>query len=319
MHAAFETRALIDVGTNSVKLLVANVEGAMVHPVHELSEQTRLGRGFYENQVLQPEAIQETVRVLKEFRELAAAYHATSLRVVATSAARDARNQADLIQAARELAGVEIEVIPGDLEAEWVYRGVTSDPSLHGQRLLILDVGGGSSEFILGEGEHNQFRESFPLGSVRSLEQNHPSDPPTSEELGRCRELIARFVQDRIQPSVREALNRSNVPTRLVGTGGAATIMGRILLSLKSFERDRLDGAFLSRTEVSRLVDRLWGVSLGERMQIVGLPKKRADVILTGAVIYEQVMASLEFDGVSVSTRGLRFGGVLAGRGVGFA
>lgn len=314
MSQAFETRALIDIGTNSVKLLVADVAGRVVRPIHEISEQTRLGRGFYETHVLQPEAIRDTVKALREFRSLATQYRVVSLRVVATSAVRDARNQAEFLQAAHLGARVSVEVIPGDQEADWVYQGVMSDPSLLGQRLLILDVGGGSSEFILGEGEHKQFRESFPLGSVRSLEQLQPQDPPLPAELQRCREELGRFVRERVQPRIRAALDVSTTPARLVGTGGASTIMGRILLGLESFERDRLDGAFLPLKDVTALVDRLWSLPLNDRKHIIGLPKKRADVILTGAVIYEQVMSVLGFQGVSVSTRGLRFGGILVGR-----
>lgn len=314
MSQAFETRALIDIGTNSVKLLVADVAGKVVRPIHEISEQTRLGRGFYETHVLQPEAIRDTVRVLREFRSLASQYGVVSLRVVATSAVRDARNQSEFLQAAHLGARVNVEVIPGDQEADWVYQGVMSDPSLLGQRLLILDVGGGSSEFILGEGEHKQFRESFPLGSVRSLEQLQPQDPPLASDLPRCREELGRFVQEKVKPRIRTALDLSTNPARLVGTGGASTIMGRILLGLESFERERLDGAQLPFNEVTALVERLWSMPLNDRKQIVGLPKKRADVILTGAVIYEQVMSVLGFDVMSVSTRGLRFGGILVGR-----
>lgn len=306
-------RGLIDIGTNSVKLLVAEVTGHLVRPIHEVSEQTRLGRGFYETHRLLPEAIQDTAVVVAQFKELAQAHQVTSLRVIATSAARDAQNQGELLGAVRRESGLEVEVISGDREAEWVYQGVTTDPAISGDRLLILDVGGGSTEFILGEGAHKQFQESFPMGSVRLLEQLQPADPPRPEQLQSCREVVSRFIQQRIVPDIGAALRSSPKRCRLIGTGGASTIMGRITYQLENFERDRLEGATLQRAEIHQLVDRIWSLPLEERRQIMGLPRKRADVILTGAVIYEGVMQQLEFDELTISTRGLRFGGLLDG------
>lgn len=311
LDPAQSIRALIDIGTNSVKLLVAVVEGQSLRPVHEESEQTRLGRGFYETRQLQPEAIQDTLRVVEKFQATARSLGASWIRVLATSAVRDARNPGDLIERVERVTGLRVEVISGDQEAEWVYRGVTSDSSLHGRRLMILDVGGGSTEFVLGEGEHRQFQESFPLGSVRLLEQLRPSDPPTSGELIRCREWVDGFVQDRILPDLQRAIGVSGSPVSLVGTGGAVTIMGRMQFRLESFERELLEGACLRLADVQGLVERVWSVPVEERVRIIGLPKKRADVILTGSVIYEGVMRLLRFDELRISTRGLRFGGML--------
>jgi exopolyphosphatase/guanosine-5'-triphosphate,3'-diphosphate pyrophosphatase len=304
-------RGLIDIGTNSVKLLVAEVNGHCVRPVHEVSEQTRLGRGFYETHRLLPEAIRDTADAVLHFKKIAEELRVESLKVIATSAARDAQNQAELLEAVQRLSGLVVEVISGDQEAEWVYQGVTTDPAIAGGRLLILDVGGGSSEFILGEGPHKQFQESFHMGSVRLLEQLHPADPPLPGELQACRNTIRSFISERIVPDVGRALRSSTTPCRLIGTGGASTIMGRITYQLESFERDRLEGAVLKRTDIHSLVDRLWSLSFNDRRRIIGLPKKRADVILTGAAIYEGVMEQLGFDELTISTRGIRFGGLL--------
>jgi exopolyphosphatase/guanosine-5'-triphosphate,3'-diphosphate pyrophosphatase len=303
-------RALIDIGTNSVKLLVASVRGRNVTPLHEESEQTRLGRGFYETHLLQPDAIHGTALAVARFAALAADAGAVNIRVIATSAARDARNQQELLDTVRRVTGLRIEVISGDQEAQWVYQGVTSDPALAGHRLLILDVGGGSTEFILGQGDHKRFCQSFPLGSVRLLERLHPADPPSPADLARARDEVAAFVRTQVMLQVEGALQTSSEPCRLVGTGGASTIMGRILRHLDRFDRDLLEGAVISLAEVQALVSRLWGMALVERRHIIGLPKKRADVILTGSVIYEGVMEQLGFTELHISTRGLRFGGL---------
>src|SRR3954470_22042102 len=171
-------RAVIDVGTNSVKLLVADVAGHDVHPVCEDSKQTRLGQGFYETHRLQPEPIAKTARAVMKFAALARELRADSVRVIATSAARDAINPQELVSALEGDSGLKVEIISGDQEAEWAFQGVTTDPELARQPLLLLDVGGGSTEFILGHGEHKHFRESFPLGTVRLMEKFPHADPP---------------------------------------------------------------------------------------------------------------------------------------------
>ncbi|MGA2853402.1 MAG: hypothetical protein ABSE90_04655, partial [Verrucomicrobiota bacterium] len=157
-------RAVIDVGTNSIKLLVADVRGRDVQPVHEESRQTRLGKGFYETHRLQPEAVACTAEAVREFARTAREKNADSIRVFATSAARDAMNPADLTDAILRASGLKTEIISGAREAEWAFRGVTTDPELARHPLLLLDVGGGSTEFIVGGGKKH-FAQSFPLGT----------------------------------------------------------------------------------------------------------------------------------------------------------
>src|SRR5208282_2057287 len=145
-------RAVIDVGTNSIKLLVADVRGRDVQPVHEDSRQTRLGKGFYESNRLQPEAIACTAEAVWEFAGIARERNSSSIRVIATSAVRDAVNPADLTSAIERASGLKTEIISGAREAEWVFQGVATDATLAKQPLLLLDVGGGSTVFILGHG-----------------------------------------------------------------------------------------------------------------------------------------------------------------------
>ena len=176
-------RAVIDVGTNSVKVLVADVYDHVVIPLLEESEQTRLGAGFFQTHRLQPSAIAHTARAVADFARTATAQAARGIRVIATSAARDALNQAELTTAITAASGLPVEILSGEQEADWAYRGVTTDPALANIPLLLLDVGGGSTEFILGAGSGQQFRRSFQLGTVRFLEANPLSDPPTPAEL----------------------------------------------------------------------------------------------------------------------------------------
>lgn len=312
-------RAVIDVGTNSVKLLVADVSGTKVRPVLEDSKQTRLGQGFYEDHRLQPEPIANTAKAVDKFAASARELACGSIRVIATSAARDAVNAQDLISAIESATGLKMEIISGEQEAEWAFHGVTSAPELAAEPLLILDVGGGSTEFILGQGEHKHFRESFPLGSVRLLEKFPHSDPPQSQELAACRDWLKNFLHAEVKPRLGNEMRwetqvysvRSNI--QLVGTGGTASILARMESKLNDFDRDRIEATRISRQSIQRHVTKLWSLPLSERQKIIGLPPKRADVILTGAVIYEAVMTEFNFAELRVSTRGLRFAAVMDG------
>ncbi len=304
-------RAVIDVGTNSVKLLVADVQRHSVIPIHEDSEQTRLGRGFYEAHCLQADAIADTANAVAQFATLAREKNAESLRLIATSAARDAQNQQELIAAIRRASGLTIEIISGQQEAEWVYQGVRSDPVLAGKRLLILDVGGGSTEFIIGQNEHPEFSQSFPLGSVRLLEHLRPSDPPAPAELEHCRHYLRDFFAEHIRPVVAPILGPGRDATQLIGTGGSATILARMEYALDKYQRHKIEGARISLESIERWMQKLWALPIAERRAIVGLPKKRADVILTGMAIYETVLKEFGFAELNASTRGLRFAAVL--------
>ena len=306
-------RAVIDVGTNSVKLLVAEVSGRQVEPLLEQSEQTRLGRGFYQTGRLRPPAITHTARVVAEFAARARALEVVAIRVVATSAARDALNQDELLAALRDSAGIPVEIISGEQEAEWAFRGVVSDPVFCGPPLLIVDVGGGSTEFILGEGDQQRFRHSFRLGTVRLMEALPRADAPAQAEWEHCCARVADFLEQQVRPVIEPALGEfSSGAVQLVGTGGTTSLLARIELGLATFDRGRIEALRLTRQQVQRQRERLWGLPLAARKNIPGLPADRADVILSGVAIYEAVMEQFDFPVLRVSTRGLRFGAVMA-------
>jgi exopolyphosphatase/guanosine-5'-triphosphate,3'-diphosphate pyrophosphatase len=304
-------RAVIDVGTNSVKVLVAEVSDLQVRPLWEEGEQTRLGRGFYETHRLLPEAIELTALAVAKFADMARSYRVDRTRILATSAARDAVNQSELVAAIEGRCGLKVEIISGEQEADLVYQGVTSDRSFGDHQLLIMDVGGGSTEFILGIGQHALVRESFSLGSVRLLERLRPADPPAAADLTRCREWLRAFLAEKIHPVLGALLAEGRPPTHLIGTGGSASILARMAGRMNDFDREAIETTRLSGAEISSWTDRLWGQSLAERKRIIGLPKKRADVILAGAAIYEAVLRDFAFPELRVSTRGLRFAAVM--------
>ncbi len=306
-------RAVIDVGTNSIKLLVDDVTGSDVRPVHEESRQTRLGKGFYETHRLQAEPIARTAEAVWEFAEIARERGADSIRVIATSAARDAINPKDLTVSIERAAGLKTEIITGAREADWAFQGVATHPELSQHPLLLLDVGGGSTEFILGHGARKSFAHSFPLGTVRLLEKFPVSDPPTLAELDASREWVRNLIHSEVMPLLEPALLQEKKcgAVWLVGTGGTTSILARLERKLDRFDREKIDRTILTRQAVAAHREKLWRLPLAERKEIPGLPKQRADVILTGALIFEIVMAEFGFDDLRVSSRGLRYAAVM--------
>lgn len=306
-------RAVIDVGTNSVKLLVADVVGHEVIPLHEESKQTRLGKGFYETHLLQPEPIARTAEAVWEFTEVARDRQADSVKVIATSAARDAKNAADLTGAIHRACGLPTAIISGEQEADWAFQGVATDVELAKHSLLLLDVGGGSTEFILGRGQKKHFARSFPLGTVRLMERFPPSDPPSAKELAACRAWLKDFIITEVRPFLEPALvtEKNLNDVLLVGTGGTTSILGRMENRLDRFDREKIEHTILGYGRVTEWSDQLWKLPLAKRKEIVGLPKLRADVILTGVLIYEAIMQHLGFTELRISTRGLRFAAVM--------
>jgi exopolyphosphatase / guanosine-5'-triphosphate,3'-diphosphate pyrophosphatase len=318
-------RAVIDIGTNSVKLLVADVAGSEVVPVWESSKQTRLGRGFYETHRLQREAIEQSAQAVAEFARSAHGKGAVSLRAFATSAAREATNPRDLTQSVKQASGLEVEIISGAQEAAWAFRGVTTDPSLAKKPLLLVDVGGGSTEFILGRGREVHFQHSFQLGTVRLMESIPHSDPPKQAELGATRGWLKTFLLEEVWPKLNPAMEREKSQTQnhgttsqaeailfqLVGTGGTASILGRMEAGIEDYDRERIEGTRLTCERLRWHAEHLWSLPLEQRKQVIGLPENRADVILTGAAIFEVIMEQLRFTELRISTRGLRFAAVM--------
>jgi exopolyphosphatase/guanosine-5'-triphosphate,3'-diphosphate pyrophosphatase len=250
------------------------------------------------------------------FAEVAREHKADSIRVIATSAARDSKNPDELLAAIREASGLKVEIISGDQEADWAFQGVTTDPQLARQHLLLLDVGGGSTEFILGQGEQKHFRQSFPLGTVRLLEKFRVSDPPTAEEFTACRQWLKKFLDEQVKPQLEPAMTRE-MKLRpagkiiLVGTGGSTSLLARMEAKMDDYDRDRIEATRLPLARVLWHREHLWSLPLETRKEIIGLPPKRADVILSGVAIYEAVMEAFDFPELRVSTRGLRFAAVM--------
>src|SRR5262249_53522404 len=163
-------------------------------------------------------------------------------------------------------------IISGEQEALWVFQGVTSDPELAGQPLLIVDAGGGSTEFILGIGLEQRFRQSFALGTVRLLESVHVCDPPSASDWRGCRPQLNSFLETGMAPALRPRLREVGAaPIQLIGTSGTASVLASMELGLARFNRERIEGSTISLARLQKRRHELWNLTLAERKKIVGL------------------------------------------------
>ena len=284
-------RAVIDIGTNTVKLLVADVREGQVFPIVSKDQTTRLGEGVAVTRQLSGAAIARTVSAIAGYVADTREQGVARLSVFTTSAAREARNQQEFLQAVRQQCGVEVAVLSGQQEAELIFCGVASDPHWSSQRLVVLDIGGGSAEIIRGQGGKIKKWASLPLGAVRLTELFR--DRSFAELAAHLRTTFRSALADFADPDCH-----------FIATGGASTTLGRVATGTA-------DHANLTFAEVSGLVAQLNALSLTERQKIPGLPPDRADIIVAGGAVLMFAMEAVGTPVLTVSIRNLRYGALL--------
>jgi len=289
--------AAVDCGTNSTRLLVLGPDGTRLARRMQI---TRLGAGVDRTGELDRAAMERTLAVLREFRqlldELGVEAAAGRVRAAATSATRDARNAAEFVEAAGEILGVRPEVIKGREEGRLAYLGATRGLPEEAGPYLVVDIGGGSTELIAGAEPSAPdggpaVVVSLDVGCVRITERYLASDPPTAEELAAAR-LAAREL---IESAARAHLELRSART-MVGVAGTVSALAVMALGLEGFVEERVHHARISRAEVADLARRLASVPLAERRELRGMERARADVIVGGATVLEEVMGTLGYD-----------------------
>ena len=298
--------AAIDVGTNTVLLVVAERTPSGFRMVAERGAITRLGKGVDASRRLLPEAMARTLETVGRFADEARALGAVGLAVTATSAARDADNGAGFLEAARIRAGVPVEILSGEEEAQLSYLAVANDFAAEAstRELVAIDIGGGSTEFIFGRGPTVRFHTSLNIGSVRLTERCVRSDPPSSEDFSRLRAEL--------EPALA-SVPAPEAGALVVGVAGTVTTLYAVANGIAPYEADRVQGGWLSRDVLVKTRARLASTPLAQRRTIPGLQPERADVIIAGAVLLEFALDRLSAPGIRVSDHGLRWG-LLAAR-----
>lgn len=302
------TFAAIDIGSNSCRLKIAKVVTHRLKTLAEEREVTRLGASVFESGLVSPDAMAATLRALKRFQRSVQAHGVDQIRVVATSAMRDARNGQVFQAWVKAETGWNMEIISGLEEGRLIHLGVTGGEPGAGGKVLLLDLGGGSCEITLSE--HKRIKEtvSLPLGAVRLTEQFLTADPAPPEGLARMRQLIARELRRahrRIQPG-RVSL--------VIATSGTAAALAEACMSGKpagqraSKSARSLAGELVPGKAVRKLAGKLAKMTLPEREAVPGIGPRRAEIIVAGAQVYAELFESFGLSGFRYSTLGLRDG-----------
>ena len=286
----------IDIGTNSTNLLIADRSG----PLRRRIEVTRLGKGVDASRRLDPEAIERTVAMLAEYRKELDAHGATAVRAIATSASRDATNRDEFFDRAEAVLGVRPELISGDEEGRLAFLGASGVvSSTHEPPWGMLDIGGGSTELVLGDLDHRE-GSSIDVGSVRITELFLGSDPPRPEELSNAIGMVSDHLEDvvRAVPGLLEG-------APMIGIAGTITVVAAVELGLTNFDPDRIDGMRLSREAAEDVFRTLATEPLAARIHNPGLPRERADVIVGGCCVLVAVMRRLHLPELIVTVRSI--------------
>jgi exopolyphosphatase / guanosine-5'-triphosphate,3'-diphosphate pyrophosphatase len=294
------TFAAVDIGSNSVRLKIARLQSGRLRALHEDREVTRLGEGVFGSGFLTPDSIAETVKVLRRFHRATQQIVTDSVRVVATSALRDARNSQAFLEWVRSATGWRVEIISGVEEARLIHLGLVSSGRVDRSPTLMMDLGGGSCELTVTQGGHIRDAVSLPLGAVRLTNEFLRHDPIRKGELKRLRGFITREVNRIIERISTAKLNN------VIATSGTAAALAAVASHLRrGANRQRL---IVSSAEMKRIAKRLARLPVAERRKIEGIGPRRAEIIVAGAIVYQELLDRLRLKGFRYSPLGLRDG-----------
>ena len=297
--------AAIDLGTNSTRLLVADVDDNRVADIERETRITRLGEGVDERRRLLPLPIARVRNVLTDYRQKIERDGAERTLLIATSAVRDAENGEAFLGEIEWSYGFATRLLTGHEEALLTFRGVTAERDVPAGT-AIVDLGGGSTELLVGGHDGVRWHDSLDIGSVRLTERFLHDDPPTGAELARCAEAVRTLLEKRMPKDVRTAVSAA------IGVAGTITSIAALDLGLAEYDRHRVHGHFLSSDALARAVKELAGLPLAERRRLRPLDPERAPVIVAGAVIVCEIVDFLGLDGIEASERDILDGAALA-------
>ena len=296
--------AFIDIGTNTILCLIAELKNdGSFDVLDDLAEITRLGQGVHQTGRISPEGEERSLKVLQRYLERCKRLNVEEIIAVGTSALRDARNSAEVRARFKEQLGLDVRVISGDEEAAYSFLAVQKGLPLNRRELLVVNVGGGSTEFIRGNAAGVVEAISINVGSVRLTEQFLHSDPVQTEE---CEKMVVA-IEKELARLPDQWLKDSSILT-LVGIAGTFTTLSAVEKKLVCYTHGEVHGSRLTLSEVRRQVALFQGKTIAERKAIPGLEPKRADVILAGACLIERIMTLFHSERVIVSDQGVRYG-----------
>ncbi len=291
--------AAIDIGTNTILLLIAEVEDGKLKSLFEMETVVRLGEGVQKNGILLKEAMGRGLQALAQYLKCCQEMKVQKIFAAGTSALREAKNSGDFLKLVKEKLNLSIKVISGEEEARLSFLAVSKDLQEKEKSILVVDVGGGSTEFILGKGGQIKEWISLPLGSVRFTEQFLHSDPVQEEEWEKMGKKIRELLVN---------IPHSEEPLSMVAVGGTATTLASVEQGLEDFITEKIHHFVLKREALKNQLSLYRSKTIEERKKIKGLPPVRADVILTGGAILFLAMEELSCPSVLISCHGVRYG-----------
>jgi exopolyphosphatase/guanosine-5'-triphosphate,3'-diphosphate pyrophosphatase len=288
--------AVIDIGTNTLLLLIVDDHCTRVV---DLCRFGRLGKGLDASGNLAPEAIARSLDICREYRAVMDQHGVAAPSIIATQALREAKNAAAFVGPAEEILRAKIEVIGGEREAELAFLSVAETfGELAGTPFVVVDVGGGSTEFIVTDGRRVVSAVSVPIGAVRLTERHIKHDPATADEIAALDADIDAHLAKLVLPT--------GVP--LIGTAGTATTMGAAHLKLQAYDPDAVTGLRLAPGIVAELRGKLLAATVAAKKSMAGVEPQRADVIAAGVAIYARAMAKMQAPVMITCDRGIRWG-----------
>jgi exopolyphosphatase/guanosine-5'-triphosphate,3'-diphosphate pyrophosphatase len=299
--------AVIDIGTNSTRLLIADVEaGRIIQQLERHSVVTRLGAGVDAAGRLNPEAMERVYQTLEDYKTLIDRHQPQRTIAVLTSAVRDAANGQEFAHAVQTRFQAEPHVLSGDEEAELTFRGAMSarDPTDR-TPTLVMDIGGGSTELVIGSDHEMSFHVSTQAGVVRQTERHLHTDPPTQEEQEELAEDVRSTVERAVPAEHRRAVERA------IAVAGTATSLGAIAQAIEPYDPEKVHGFELRRAQCEQILRRLAALPLEQRRQVKGLHPDRAPTIVAGVLILLEVLRLFGLDRVEVSEHDILQGAAL--------
>ena len=299
--------AVVDIGTNSTRLLVGDVRDGSVSELERRSVVTRLGEGVDSSGRLAEPAIERVMKVLGEFRSEIDRHEAEGVVAVATSAVRDSANGDEFRAAIHDRFDIEVRTISGDEEARLTFLGATARRDPAAGPTLVLDIGGGSTELVVGRpGADPGFHLSTQAGSVRQTERHLHDDPPSGSELESLRDEVAGIFEDAIPAAVRDEVDHG------IAVAGTVTSLAAIDQSLDPYDADRVDGYPLTRDACERMLAKLASIPVSERRNVTGLHPDRAPTIVAGAAILVEAMEAFSLGAMEASEADILHGAAIS-------
>jgi exopolyphosphatase / guanosine-5'-triphosphate,3'-diphosphate pyrophosphatase len=297
--------AVVDIGTNSTRLLIGDVEGTGVTEVERRTTVTSMGRGVDHSGMICTDAVDDVCTVIADYKARYEEMGAERVMAIATSAVRDAVNGDAFIAELRERFGLDARLLTGEEEANLTYLGAAAHRPAE-ESTLVFDIGGGSTELIVGRGARVGFHTSLQAGTIRQSERHLTSDPPGPDELEDLAADIRHQIEDAIaaQPQV--------VPSRAIAVAGTPTSLAAIDQGLEPYDPGRVHGYQLGMPRIQRMLSRLSSLPLAERLRVPGLHPGRAPTIVAGTVILVQVMRSFQLNEIEVSELDILHGSALS-------